>query len=428
MPEGKRAARILGQHTKIPAPFRAGGEPATASVLRSLPAGSPPLVDARRRVAGYLRGSIRKGLAHALALALAGPLAHAALGQTLPSRLGWYELPETRLSRVCPPNGFGGSGYDFSDHCRYVTEAWNSAVFDRARNRLIIWGGGHEDYLGNELYALDLDSLGVKRLTDPGLPVSTVGCPESVANGRQPNARHTYDGIAYLEHADRLFVFGGSLSSCGYLSRATWTFDFTTSTWEHRRPSGPIPQAVPGVVTGYDPNTRKVFLHDETDLYSYDVETDRYRRLASGSPIDYHMTGVIDPKRRRFVIVGAGRVYMYDIGLRSSFRRRTLATDGADSLVNSIYPGLAYDPVADRIVAWNGGDTVYSLDLDTGVWVPTTFAGGPGSALENGTFKRWSYSRASGVFVVVNAMDAKLLTLRLTLPNDPRYSAPPSRP
>src|SRR5882724_309805 len=77
----------------------------------------------------------------------------------IPSTLGWYEIPNTKLRSVCPPNGFGGSGYAFADNCWTVLEAWNSAAMDTARNRLIIWGGGHSDYSGNEIYALDLNTL-----------------------------------------------------------------------------------------------------------------------------------------------------------------------------------------------------------------------------------------------------------------------------
>jgi hypothetical protein len=313
---------------------------------------------------------------------------------------------------VCPPNGFGGSSYAFTDNCPGVTAAWNSTVFDKARNRLIVWGGGHHDYLGNELYALDLNSLTVRRLTDPGLPVAHSDCPESLVNGTQPNSRHTYDGIAYIDHADRMFVFGGSLSSCGFMSNKTWTFNFATSVWENRSPRGPIPRAVPGVITAYDAVSRTVFVHDSTTLYAYDFHADRYTDLSSGSAIDYHMSGIVDPVRRKLVIVGAGNVYVYDISPGSWHWRRTLKTTEGESIVNSGYPGLAYDPVSDRIVAWNGGDTVYSLNLDAGVWTAITFPGGPGKAPAAGTFKRWSYSTASGVFILVNSMDGNAYAFR----------------
>jgi hypothetical protein len=340
-----------------------------------------------------------------------------ASAQSIPATLGWHVLPKTTLQSVCPPNGFGGSDYEFFGACRGVVKAWSSAAMDTRRNRLIVWGGGHNDYYGNELYALDLTSLTVRRLTDPALPLDTKGCPESLANGTQPNSRHTYDGIAYIAHADRLFVFGGARATCGYSSDGTWTFDFGRSVWEPRSPSGSGPQADYGVVSAYDPNTGKVFVHDSLALYAYTIETDRYERWNFGGKVDYHMTGVIDPVRRKFVMVGAGSVYVYDIA-RSSFfgGRQTLRTKGGDFIVQSDYPGLAYDPVTAKIVAWNGGDSVYSLDLDTGTWTVTTYPNGPGDSQENGTFKRWSYSPASRVFVLVNSMTEDAYALRLTPP------------
>jgi hypothetical protein len=362
-------------------------------------------------------------------LGLLASLVHQAIPSSLPPAAGWHELPNTALRSVCPPNGFGQSNYDFAYHCVGVVYAWNSAIFDTKRNRLVIWGGGHRDYLGNELYAIDLNTLRVQRLTDPALPIARSVCPESLANDSQPNSRHTYDGLAYLEHVDRMFVFGGSLSDCGYMSRGTWTFSFETERWERRNPKGPIPNAMPGVVSAYDPNTRMIFLHDDKALYSYDVDADRYQRLSGEDPIDYHMTGVIDPLRRKFVIVGAGAVYVYDIGRGSRFARRTLKTTGGAPIVESDYPGLAYHPATHRIIAWNGGDTVYSLDLDSGAWSSTTAAGGPGPARENGTYKRWSYAPAPDVFILVNSADHNARIFRLRPDSQPLTPpGPPATP
>ena len=336
-----------------------------------------------------------------------------ALAQRLPPGFGWHRLPNTKLRAVCPPADFGGSGYDFRSSCTGVTEAWNSAAMDTRRNRLVIWGGGHNDYHGNELYALDLGSLSMERLNDPGLPLALSSCPEAVADGTQPNSRHTYDGIAYVEHADSMFAFGGSLSSCGFFSTTTWMYRFESSKWERRKPAGPTPRPDPGVVTAYDPVTKNVFVHDLVSLYAYDPTADRYERLSGGREIDYHATAVLDPVRRKLLVIGNREAYIYDVGSKSWHMRRSLRTRGGDRIVNSVYPGLAHDPDRDRIVAWNGGDTVYSLDLEAGVWTPITYPGGPGEAHETGTYKRWSYSRASGVFVVVNSVDRDAYVLRL---------------
>src|SRR5262249_44098226 len=77
----------------------------------------------------------------------------------IPLTTGWYDVPNTHLRSVCPPDDFNGSGYSFNSACYGVLAAWNSAVMDTTRNRLVIWGGGQTDYLGNEVYALDLNLL-----------------------------------------------------------------------------------------------------------------------------------------------------------------------------------------------------------------------------------------------------------------------------
>src|SRR5690349_5462252 len=74
---------------------------------------------------------------------------------------GWQDLPNTKMLSVCPPNNFQPAGggmpaYNFTNECHYVIDGWNGAVADTRRNRLLIWGGGHVAYHGNEIYALDL--------------------------------------------------------------------------------------------------------------------------------------------------------------------------------------------------------------------------------------------------------------------------------
>src|SRR5262249_60866086 len=66
--------------------------------------------------------------------------------------LGWTTLSSTTLQSACPPNGFGGSSYAFSDSCRWVMEAWSGGTFDPVRKRLMMFGGGHTGHFRNELY------------------------------------------------------------------------------------------------------------------------------------------------------------------------------------------------------------------------------------------------------------------------------------
>jgi hypothetical protein len=299
--------------------------------------------------------------------------------------------------------------------------AWSGGAFDSKRNRLIVTGGGHNDYYGNELYALNLGDLTMTRLNNPGLPLAS-GCQEAIANGTQPNSRHTYDGIEYMPNVDRLFVFSGSLAcGSGNWGQDTWTFDFATMQWQNMRPGGTLPRGEAGMMTAYDPNTGRVYVHDRQHLYAYDFASNTYTRVSSSAVnLGYHLMATIDPKRKLFVIVGydtsagGGRVHTYNIGSGTA-TLSTWSTTGGSGIVGQMYPGLEYDPVRDRVVAWNGGNTVYSLNLDTRAWTTATMTGAPSSPSRagDGTHGRWRYSPASDVFVLVNEYDQNAYTFRM---------------
>ncbi|MBN1377797.1 MAG: hypothetical protein JXA04_01025, partial [Gammaproteobacteria bacterium] len=57
----------------------------------------------------------------------------------------WYEVPNSKLQNHFPgnpPPGYTGP--------QSVMAAWSGGAYDSSRDRLIVWGGGHEDYAGNE--------------------------------------------------------------------------------------------------------------------------------------------------------------------------------------------------------------------------------------------------------------------------------------
>jgi len=351
--------------------------------------------------------------------ALAALCASLPLAAALPAGAGWSPLPNTRIRAVCAAdNGFDVGG---NTGCAAITAAWNSAAFDTRRNRLLVFGGGHTDYYGNEVYAIDVVTPGIVRLTDPAPPDASGACVESLAGGTQPNARHTYDGIEYLPTVDKLFVFGGSLAcGPGNFGSDTWLFSLATNSWEAVKATGMVPRAVPGIQTAFDPVSGLVYLHDDAYLYSFDPGTGVYSRLnKSPHAVGYHMTMTIDPKRRKAVLLGfdrsanAGRVWTYDLRSGSSYTRTQLATTGGTALVGTLYPGIDYDPATDRLVGWSETtpDLVYSLDMDTGTWTTMTHRGGPGPA-GNGTSGRWRHVPGYGVFVLLNSVDADAVIFR----------------
>jgi hypothetical protein len=190
-------------------------------------------------------------------------------------------------------------------------------------------------------------------------------------------------------------------------------------------PSGNIPNAWPGNVSDYDPNTQLVFLHDYADgLYSYNYGTNTWTQvLSDGYGIDYHATGVIDPKRKLFLVVGGAGpsgVQAYNIS-GTNYNHTTPTLSGCGAWATADSPGAAYDPVLDKIVIWpNFGNTVYVLDDTTWTCTATTYPGGPPDSHQNGTpsttrgtFGRFRYIPSLGVEVLVNDYDINAYTLRL---------------
>jgi len=345
--------------------------------------------------------------------------------EDMSAKLGWYAVPDSALEQVCPPET---KDYDFRGNCQYVIAAWNSAVADTKLNRLIIWGGGHADYAGNEIYSFDLTSLQTRRLNDPS-PVNSSGkCVEVLSDGK-PNSRHTYAGLAYIAHANLMFSFGGSLNQCGFLTNTTWMLNLATLAWKNMRPEGGTPAAAPGAIADYDPNSRLVFLHDTAEFWQYDYEKNRYKKAGSNQAINYHMNGVIDPKRKIFLAIGAagaagGGLKMISIASGSNYSMHDwtgAASSTCGPLLSAAYPGLAYDPALDRIVGWpNFGDTVYLFDPDTKSCAAATFSGGPPDSshqgsphTSNGTFGRFRYFPDKDVFVLVNQANTNAYLLRL---------------
>lgn len=360
------------------------------------------------------------------ALALSPAATHA---QSIPTTTGWYQIPNSAVRQVCPSGSFG--------NCQNVTAAWNGGAVDSSRNRLIVWGGGHTDYSGNELYAVDLNTLTTQRLTDPGTPTAS-GCTDAIANGTQPNSRHTYSGVAYMSNVDRLFINGGSLA-CSNGSEPpgsqVWTYNFaatgTATKWQQMNPKvvGTAPQGTyNGKMAAYDPVSGWVFLHDRANLYSYDFPTNTLTLRNSSLGVDvtgWDKSVVVDPDQGLFLIIGGGEVYSYTIKAGTTYAGTQRATSGSTGIVGAAAPGLAYDPVGKRVVAWSGGNTVYFLNTQTWQWTSQSFSGGPAS-IGNGTYGRFGYVPGLDVFVTYNAVDASGATLRLSAGGTP--TLPPSTP
>jgi len=343
----------------------------------------------------------------------------------------WYMAPNSALSAapgVIPsptPPGYPAA----------VMNAWSGGAFDTRRNRLLVWGGGHGDYAGNEIYAFDVNSFTWSRIWGP-TPNALINADFGLTYlDGNPKSRHTYDGLEYLPNQDRFWIHGGSLyTGSGGAGWDTWTFDIAGGRWE-RKLDVPWCCSLEDL-TGYDPVTGHVFLISGYDLWEFDPNTNSYTKRNSVGSIP-SPTGTIDSKRRKFVAVGTdpegamGKVCVWDIV--PPYSRTIVQTTGDTQILTHRYPGLEYDPVSDRIVAWAGGADVYTLNLDTLQWTRRTPASGntviPTAAASAGTYGRFRYIPSKNVFVVVNAIDQNVYFYKLGAGGGtPTDSVAPSAP
>jgi hypothetical protein len=392
----------------------------------------------------------------------------------LPTGIGWHALASNTMlqaSGACPLDNFGGDPFLFSEGCSNVIRSWSGAIEDTTANRLILWGGGHTNYYGNEIYSLNLgvNPVTLTRLKDPTVPTNFANsgnCVESISSsstGVAPNSRSTYGGMAFLPNEDAMYVLNGSLAcqqSGG--STATWSISLNnlsnSSSWIYENPTMTGPQ--PGIFNGlggssygniaaYDTNTGLVFVSDSSAIFTYNHQANTYSRIstANGFPTSIYLSGAIDPVRKLFLALGGCNggtcgpgdgVFVADISnpTTTSVQDWTAATmadpnckeflGGGANPIGAANPGIAYDSVANDFVGWpNQGDSVYIMTPDAVNQRLTcqklTFPNGPPNSAHahntsntsNGTFGRFQYFPGSDLFVLANDWNIPAYVLRL---------------
>ncbi len=329
----------------------------------------------------------------------------------------WHEVLSSRLDTVDPCPG-GGCSYSGNLGVAGVMDAWNGGAFDSARNRLIVWGGGHLGYAGNELYAFDILSETWSRLTEPS---TSIQMAVSHYSDGKPTSRHTYNDLQYDSQRDRFVSLNASASYS--LNGASFStvdmFDFGTNSWiagTDRIDGGGTDL---GAFSAYDPASGLHYIHHTNGgrLQMYDPGTGQWSNHVVTGSVPIYMTADIDPIRRNLVAVGAGRIFVYDLDNLNAQPLKAVAS-GNMAAQNADQIGFQYDAASDQFVAWIGGTSVYVLDPVTWVWTQLAPAAGntvsPGSPNMNGTYGRFRYVPSKNAFIVVNNVDQNVYYYKLS--------------
>lgn len=314
----------------------------------------------------------------------------------------WFEVPNSQLASI-PPGG-------------NVIAPWSGGAFDTKRNQLIVWGGGHGDYAGNEIYAFSLDTLKWARLTDPSSIKDVKGCEPMMPDG-QPTSRHTYNGLDYIESEDTIIAAGGFIWPCANGDPFTWFFDFKLNKWVKGANLGFGSRAM----VAYDPSTGHLWCYGGTGLNEYDPVSKSWTKRDNNGLSGQCFT--VDPVNHWLLGLNKGSVTYFPIAGNTA-KPVTHKTTGDVDVINAAIPdgdyctpGFVWDPVIKKVVAWSGGADVFILDEATHVWSKKSPAATnkviPTAPAKQGTYGRFRYSPKSNVFVVVNSIKENVYIYRL---------------
>lgn len=335
-----------------------------------------------------------------------------------------------------------------NEGCPAVIDDWNGAVYDLPRHRLVFTGGGHAGYFGNELYALRLDvgpTGRTIRLNDPtpnpmtSMPWGGTPCqlPTLYWDGR-PNQVHNYGGIVYVPSRQLFWQHGGAGSPCGFGLPIAWSLNLANlpslgypgaTRWTRLAQTGFQPYAAFGgngdgqtFASVYDPMTDTVVAHTQYELVRYDFTTDRFTLLTNyntdaNAYIGTAMHGVLDPARRLLVMAGGGAIKVVNLASPTFVHAEWTVPAACATWAGAPNPGLAYDPVSDKVVGTTGRSNVlYVLDTATRGCTAQTFPGAtvPTPRHNNGVFGRFQYLPDLDAFLLLNDpyQDALLLRTR----------------
>jgi PKD repeat protein len=243
---------------------------------------------------------------------------------------------------------------------------WSSFGWDTLRGDVILFGGGHQNYAGNEVYRWLSSTLMWERASLPSEKVYLRDNNFTAIDGPDaaPMATHTYDNSTYLPILDRFITFGGA----AYQTGGAWK-RWTDETRTALRYTGPYlwnpaladPWKVGGT-TGSHPQHSGTFPH----IVGGNMWENRDLAADFANAPTYHVQGCVQPT------VENGRDTVYILASRNSstqlwLRRLTLGANPDDDTLE----------IAGAYKVFAGGQTTCGLWPERKLFVYTSSGANP---------------------------------------------------
>lgn len=327
--------------------------------------------------------------------------------QTL-AKWQWFELQGTSLANQPVTNPFNGA----MERPRARIDAWNGLAANTADNRVFLAAaGGHADWAGNEVYAIDLSaptpSWSILRGPSAG---STIVTNQAYYTDGRPSSTHLYYALHFVRARNRIFkMSAGSVWGDGNgNNNKVDAFDLATGDWD---PMGTWAEAS----TSGSAIDRPYAQHATTeDIYTFmagqfrrwNAATATWQSLAprpsyANDDIVNASASGVDPVRGRVVFLRN----LYRVAQRQGLQLTLTGTltdvtftGPSAGIVTQGQQGMQFVPSEDVfLIKTSTGGEVIRLDASN-VLAPQVTSGPTPPNAVNGVYTRWLYlPRLGGV-------------------------------
>ena len=340
----------------------------------------------------------------------------------------WYAIPNTTLSSVEPsprPPGWIGPSSKI--------DAWCGAALKREGSVYLIGAaGGHADYAGNEVDALQLNAEKPRwvELRGPTATSQIIDRAQFYLDKR-PGADHTYYALQFIESRNRLFLVaaGGMNMDALPSPPANWpyrglpgytpSFNMVTNDWDAPESIAPYPgggDVISALVVKH-PVTEDIYYNrNGGGWWKWTQSLNTWSQL-SDNDVGNYAGAAIDPKRNRILTVGS---YSGDRppdvrDLRGNPLGVKFRGLGAGVLTVGGYPGVIYDETNDRfLVFFNSGNVIKTYRVHPETWEidEPAISGATPSARPQGIHNSVQYVPELRGFVIANRYDGNVYFVR----------------
>lgn len=315
-----------------------------------------------------------------------------------------------------------------------VIDAWNGGAFASGYGEsgsLIVWGGGHQDYYGNEIYAFDLKTLRWNRVTKPYAGTISYPYTDGIFPDGSPSPPHIYDQIEYFPPTNSLIVLRTMASNSPSNVPVAAQFSFDTGRWT-RSPRNTESHHNSGGWSAYDESRRVIWAEGGSGTTAFTSFNPQARASDGqlGSWANYRWkvgitdaVAALDPQND-ILLVTAFRsgTDIHAIDLKNPSASSVRIKQSGDIPARSSGHGWEWSDTRQAFIYWSPGTGVYEVKLsgndwrnDTWVWTQLTSGSNTSPSAKARPYSRFRIARFDDaeVAIVVTGINQPVYAFRI---------------